>query len=195
MGTDTVPEYPGLPETTLRAFQDFTRTLGQSLIMVTLFSIPALWVLQTTFASGVPYGILGFSTAIFMTSAYRLGHRTKQEETQDALEALAEKYDLLKVLSLVIVMSVTMYSTVVFIAAGLGVLLAGSWHPVAGVTIAVLVPILDTELSEFNPKLAPTVITRFVVYGTIVLFSYLWGEGAISDLEALDPRKNAKFYV
>ena len=195
MGTDAAPEYPGLPKTTLGALQDFTGTLGRSLIMVTIFAIPALWVLQTTLPSGVPYGILGFSTIIFITSAHRLGHRAEQEETQDALEALAEKYDLLKVLSLVIVMSVTMYSTVVFIAAGLGVLLAGSWHPVAGVTIAVLVPILDNELSELNPKLAPTVITRLVIYGTIVLFSHLWGEDTISDFEALDPRENAKFYV
>ena len=195
MGTDTAPEYPGLPKTTLRAFQDFVRTLGRSLIMVTIFAIPALWVLQTTFPSGVPYGILGFSTIIFITSAHRLGHLTEQEKTQDALEALAEKYDLFKVLSLVVVMLVTMHSTVVFIAAGLGVLLAGSWHPVAGVIIAVLVPILDNELSELDPKLAPTVITRLVVYGTIVLFSHLWGENAVSDLEALDPRKNAKFYV
>lgn len=159
-------EYPGIPSRVYHVLKGFLGKLALMSLLFTIFSLPALLMMNLVSETLAGYGAIALLASIVQTASYGIRHG---DEDSVPLEDMSQR-----AIYALLVVWVVMVSGLLALAGAVGWLMASQFgFPVLGLVLAALTPTIDKEINDRKPEFSPTSIIGYATALVLIKVGYL----------------------
>lgn len=166
------------------------RATRQSMIYLVL-SAPTLFYISEVRPEALPFLLISLIGAVHFNALWTTKNRDRTEEAAQSVEELSEEVGVRRVVTIFLIVGVSMM-TVIIGGGGFAGYLLSAYSPLLGLAVATAASVIDNQLGEWHPLLAPSGVAGFVVLKLYLTIEAVVMETQL-DIDAVAVTKNMRF--